>query len=87
MVIQSNGWIDPQLMDSHQQRKHKRIMAIAEVIQKRGKVNYKRFLAEMQYYGLRKIVAEEYLEALKDLKKIRIDKNNIVWNDKQETRT
>ena len=87
MVIPSNGWIDPQLMDSHQQRKHKRIMAIAEVIQKRGKVNYKRFLAEMQYHGLRKIVAEEYLEALKDLKKIRIDKNNIVWNDKQETRT
>lgn len=87
MVIQSNDWVDPQLMDTHQQRKHKRIMAISRLIQKRGKVNYKRFLAEMQYYGIRKIVAEEYLEVLKDLEMIKFNKSHIVWNVKQEIRT
>jgi len=87
MVIPSNGWIDPQLMDSHQQRKHKRIMAIARVIHKRGKVDYKRFLAEMQFQGIRKIVAEEYLEVLKDLEMIKFDKSQIVWNVEQEIRT
>ena len=87
MVIQSDGWIDPSLMDHHQQKKHQRIMAIAKLIKRRGTVKRRQFLAEMQYHGLRKIVAEEYLEVLKDLEMIKIDKNNIVWNDKQEIRT
>lgn len=81
----TDGWIDPQLMDSHQQRKHRRIIAIAEVIKKRRRVNYKRFLAEMQYHGLRKKVAEEYLEALKDFGMIKVDKGDIVWNGKDES--
>ena len=68
----TDGWIDPQFMDSHQQRKHRRIMAIARLIERRGRVNHKRFLAEMQYHGLRKKVAEEYLEVLKDLGLIRM---------------
>ena len=76
------SWIDHQLMDSHQQRKHKRVMAIAQVIEKRQKVNYKQFLAEMQYNGLRKSVAEEYLEVLKDLGWIKVDSNDIIWNGK-----
>jgi hypothetical protein len=82
-LSKTNGWIDPQLMDSHQQRKHKRVMAIAKVIERRGRVDYKRFLAEMQYHGLRKSVAEEYLEALKDLDKVKFDKGDIVWNGKE----
>ena len=77
------GWIDPNLLDSHQQRKHRRVVAIANVIRKRGKVDCKRFLAEMQYYGIRKKVAEEYLEALKDLGKIRYEKGYIVWNEEK----
>ena len=76
----NDDWIDPQLMDSHQQRKHRRIMAIASLVERRGRVNYKRFLAEMQYHGLRKKVAEEYLEVLKDLGMIEHDKKDIVWN-------
>lgn len=80
----TDDWIDPQLMDSHQQRKHRRIMAIAKVIERRGRVNYKQFLAEMQYHGLRKSVAEEYLEALKDLGKVKFDKGDIVWDGKDE---
>ena len=84
MVIRSVVWIDPQLMDTHQQRKHKRIMAVAEVIKRRGRVNYKRFLAEMQYHGLRKKVAEEYLEALKDLGMIKFEEGDIVWNGTAE---
>ena len=67
---QSDSWIDPNLMDSHQQRKQKRIMAIANLVKKKGKINYKQFLAEMQFNGLRKIVAEEYLEVMKDLQLI-----------------
>jgi len=76
----TSDWIDPQLMDSHQQRKHRRIMAIAEVVERRGRANYKRFLAKMQYHGLRKKVAEEYLEVLKDLGIVKFDKGDIVWN-------
>jgi hypothetical protein len=49
---------------------------------KRQKVNYKQFLAEMQYNGLRKSVAEEYLEVLKDLGWIKVDSNDIIWNGK-----
>lgn len=83
-VSKTNDWIDPQQMDSHQQRKHKRIMAIAEVIRSRGRDDYKHFLAEMQYHGLRKKVAEEYLEVLKDLGMIKFDKGDIVWNGTEE---
>jgi len=72
-------------MDSHQQRKHRRIMAIARVIERRGRVNYKHFLAEMQYHGLRRRVAEEYIEVLKDLDKVKFDKGDIVWNGKNES--
>lgn len=79
-----DGWIAPSLMDNHQQRKHKRIMAIAEIIKRRGRVNHRRFLAEMQYHGLRKRVAEEYLEALKDLDMIKFDKGDIVWDGENE---
>lgn len=78
------GWIDPQFMDSHQQRKHKRIMAISGVIKRRDRVNYKQFLAEMQYHGLRKSVAEEYIEVLKDLGIVKFDKGDIVWNGKDQ---
>jgi len=80
----TSDWIDISLMDSHQQRKHKRIMAIAEVVRRRGRVNYKEFLAEMQYHGLRKSVAEEYLEVLKDLGMMKQDKGDIVWNGNAE---
>ena len=66
-------------MDSHQKRKQKRIMAISNLIKKRVKVNYKQFLAEMQFNGLRKIVAEEYLEVMKDLDLIKFENENIIW--------
>jgi len=84
MVNKSGGWISPQLMDSHQQRKHKRIKAIAEIIESRRKVNYKQFLAEMQYHGLRQSVAEEYVELLKDLGLIKLEKEDILWNGENE---
>lgn len=80
----TDSWIDPQYMDSHQQRKHRRIMAIAEVIKRRIRVNHKRFLAKMQYHGLRRKVAEEYLEVLKDLGMVKFDKGDIVWNGENE---
>ena len=75
----SDSWIDPNLMDSHQQRKQKRIMAISNLLKKKGKVDYKQFLAEMQFNGLRKIVAEEYLEVMKDLDLIKFENENIIW--------
>jgi len=82
-VTKSDVWIDPNLLDSHQQRKHRRIVAIADVVRKRGKVDCKRFLAEMHFHGLRKKVAEEYIDALIDLGMIKFDKGYLVWN-KQE---
>ena len=81
MVKSTCVLIDPSLLDSHQQRKFKRVEAFADVIRKRGKVEYKVFLAEMQYYGLRKKVAEEYIDVLKDLGKIRFDNGHIIWNE------
>lgn len=80
MVERTYDWIDPQLMDSHQQRKHNRVIAIAKLIERRVRVNGKMFLAEMQYHGLRKKVAEEYLEALKDFGLIKFEEGYIVWN-------
>jgi hypothetical protein len=82
MIRENNDWISPQVMDSHQQRKHRRIRAIANVIERRGHVNYKKFLAEMQYHGLRKCVAEEYLEVLKDLGWIKCENEEIIWKGK-----
>jgi len=40
----------------------------------------------MQYHGLRKSVAEEYLEVLRDLGMIKCVKEDIVWNCESETR-
>jgi len=75
----SDSWIDPNLMDSHQQRKQKRVMAISNLIKKKGKVDYIQFLAEMQFNGLRKSVAEEYLEVMKDLELIKYENEDIIW--------
>jgi hypothetical protein len=72
-------------MDAHQKLKHKRIMAIAELIENRRVVNYKRFLGEMQIHGLRKNVAEEYLEALRDYGLIRFKNDFILWNKQDRT--
>lgn len=79
-------WIDPNLMDSHQQRKRERIRAIGDLIEKRRRVDYKRFLAEMQYHGIRKKVAREYLDVLRDLGMIRFSDGYVVWNG-ENTRT
>lgn len=76
-------WNIDDVIDGHQAQKTKRIRAVAKALERKGRVNYKQFLAEMQYNGLRKSVAEEYLEMLWDLGKIRIDKDDIVWNDQQ----
>jgi hypothetical protein len=73
-------------MDSHQQRKHRRIKAIAAVIEKRRRVNYKVFLAELEYQGIRKSVAEDYISALEDLGWIHCKNGDIVW-DGTEVRT
>lgn len=73
--------INPNVLDSHQQKKRRRVIAFADVIKKKQVVSHKRFLAEMQYLGLRKQVAEEYLDILKDLDKIRFDKGYIIWNE------
>jgi hypothetical protein len=35
----------------------------------------------MQYFGLRRKVAEEYIDILEDLGKIRYDKGSIIWNE------
>lgn len=75
--------IDPSTLDSHQQRKQRRIKAVAKVLESRVKVKYKEFVAELQYNGLRKQVAEEYLEALRDLGKIVITEEHIVWNNQE----
>jgi len=80
-VVSNYNWISPQLMDTHQKLKHKRIMAIAELIESRRIVNYKQFLGEMQIHGLRKNVAEEYLEALRDCGLIRFKNDLILWNN------
>lgn len=80
-------WIDPNLMDSHQQRKHRRIMAISKVIERNGRVNYKWFLAKMEYHGLRRMVAIGYLDALRDLGLIRFDGDHVIWNGKEIRKT
>lgn len=76
-------WNIDDVIDGHQAQKTRRVRAVAKVLERKGRVNYKQFLAQMQYNGLRKSVAEEYLEMLWDLGKIRIDKDDIVWNDQQ----
>ena len=78
-------WIDPNLMDSHQQRKHMRITAIAKVIERKGRVDYKRFVAKMEYHGLRRKVAIGYLDAMRDLGLIKFDGDCVVWNREPNT--
>ena len=73
--------IDPNVLDDHQKRKHRRVMEFARAIRSKEKVDFRRFLAEMQWYGLRKKVAEEYLDILKDLGKIKIESGFIYWNE------
>jgi hypothetical protein len=74
-------WNIDDVTDTHQRQKTNRVRALARVIERKGRIDYKQFLAEMQYNGLRKNVAEEYLEILKDLRMIRIDKGEIVLDN------
>jgi predicted transcriptional regulator len=71
-------WNINDTIDSHQSRKSRRIRAIARVLRSKGRVDFKRFLAEMQYNGIRKKVTEEYLDVLKDLGLIAYDNNEII---------
>ncbi len=71
-------WNIDDVVDNHQSRKSRRIRAIARVLERKVRVNYKRFLAEMQFNGMRKKVAMEYLDALKDLNWIEIG-DYITW--------
>jgi len=73
-------WNIDDVIDAHQTHKSRRIKAIARVLKRKGRVNYKQFLAEMQFNGMRKSVAKEYLEALKDLGIVEHEKDDIVWN-------
>ena len=70
--------LDPNVLDSHQRRKRKRILAIEKSLLEKGKIEYTRFLAELQYSGIRKKVAEGYIEVLKDLGKITIQDGDIL---------
>ena len=79
-MVRIVDWNIDDVIDSHQSHKNKRIKAIARILKRKGRVNYKRFLAEMQFNGMRKSVAEEYLEALEDLGTIEHEKDDIVWN-------
>ncbi len=76
-------WNIDDVIDGHQGQKAKRVRAIARTLERKGRVNYKQFLAEMQFNGLRKNVAEEYLDILEDLRMIRLDKGDIVWDTSQ----
>jgi hypothetical protein len=80
----SPAWIDESTLDMHQQRKKRRIQEFAKVLKLRGRADYKKFLGEMQFGGLRKVVALEYLEAMKDMGMINIDEKEIVWNSEFE---
>ena len=73
--------LGPELLDSHQKSKRRRIQAVAELIKKRIEVDYKKFLAELQYAGLRKVVAEEYLVALDEMELIVITGGKIIWRE------
>ena len=42
-------WNIDDVIDAHQTHKSRRIKAIARVLKRKGRVNYKRFLAEMQF--------------------------------------
>ena len=53
-------------LDTHQRKKRERILQVAKTIQTRKQVNTKKFIAELGMNGLRKKVAEEYLETLTD---------------------
>lgn len=49
------------------------------MLRNKVRVNYTRFLAEMQFNGMRKKVAQEYLEVLKDLELIKCENEEVVW--------
>lgn len=72
-------WNIDDYIDSHQTSKSKRIRAVARVLRNKVRVNYTRFLAEMQFNGMRKKVAQEYLEVLKDLELIKCENEEVVW--------
>ena len=75
-------WNIDDVIDSNQILKEKRVRAVARVLRRKGRTNYKRFLAEMQFNGLRRVVAEEYLNILKDLGWIKCENEEIIWKGK-----
>ena len=71
--------LGPEKLDSHQKKKQERILAVAQILATRRMVMTAKFLAELQFNGIRKTVAKEYIDALIDLGWLSTDGNFLLW--------
>ncbi len=55
-------------------------MELARTLRRIEHANYRKFRATLEFRGIRGIVAIEYLDALKEMGWIKIEKGDIVWN-------
>jgi len=68
-------------LDNHQVKKKKRIRAVAEILRYRRKVRADKFVAELEFNGIRKSVAQEYINTLLVLELIKTDGAFLIWNE------
>jgi len=71
--------LQPTQLDTHQQRKQMRIRQVAIELTSRKRTPTKPFIAFLEYNGLRKTVAEEYINALIALGWAKYEGEYLVW--------
>ena len=68
-----------EVLDTHQKKKRTRILAVAKLIKKNKVVKTDSFIAILEFNGIRKKVAKEYIDALLTLKWIKSDGVKLTW--------
>lgn len=66
-------------LDTHQNKKRERILAVAQILATRKLVHTAKFIVELEFNGLRRKVAKEYIDALIDLDWLTTDGNHLLW--------
>ena len=68
-----------ELLDNNQRKKRARIRAVAKDIKTKGRVDTRKYIAQLGLNGVRKTVAEEYIQALIDIEYLHSEQNSLKW--------
>jgi len=78
-IIENSYIIPPNQLDTHQQRKQVRIRQVAIELARRKKITTNSLIAILDFNGLRKTLAEEYINTLIALGWAKHEGKYLIW--------